>query len=52
MPNAKNELVEDAFVTAAYRAAAFSDAPFNDPDLLDAAERIEGDLAPGLQGED
>jgi hypothetical protein len=52
MPNAKSALVEDAHVTAPYRVAGFSDAPFDDPDLIDAADRIEGDLAPGLQGED
>jgi hypothetical protein len=51
MPNAKNALVEDAHVTASHRVAGFSDAPFDDPDLLDAADRIEGELAPGLQGE-
>jgi hypothetical protein len=47
MPNAKNRLVENAFVTAAYDAAEFSDAPFNDPDLLDAARRVEQDLQAG-----
>ena len=41
MPNAKNRLVENAYVTGAYRAAQFSDASFNDPDLLDAADRLE-----------
>jgi hypothetical protein len=49
MPNAKNALVEDAFVTAPYRAADFSDAPYDDPDLLDAADRLEQDFAPGPQ---
>jgi hypothetical protein len=44
MPNAKNRLVENAHVTAAYRAAQFSDAPFEDPDLLDAADRLERSL--------
>jgi hypothetical protein len=44
MPNAKNRLVENAHLTAPYRAAQFSDAPFEDGDLLDAAERLEGDL--------
>lgn len=42
MPNAKNRLVENAYVTGRYRAADFSDQPFNDPDLLEAADRIEG----------
>ena len=45
MPNAKNRLIEDAYVTGRYRAADFSNEPFNDPDLLDAAERMEGALA-------
>ena len=30
-------------VTGAYRAAQFSDAPFDDPDLVDAADRLQGD---------
>lgn len=44
MPNAKNDLVENAHVTAPFRYAQFSNAPFNDPDLLDAADRLERDL--------
>lgn len=48
MPNAKNSLVEDGHRTAAYLASSFADAPFDDRDLLDAAERIEQDLAGGL----
>src|SRR5262249_37108867 len=44
MPNAKNRLAVDAYLTGAYRAAQFSAAPFNDPNLLDAAKRLEGDL--------
>jgi hypothetical protein len=44
MPNAKNRLVENAYVTGRYRAADFSDQPFNDPDLIDAADRIEGSM--------
>lgn len=51
MPNAKNRLVENAHRTAAYAASGFSDAPFDDPDLLEAANRLERDLAPaGLDG--
>jgi uncharacterized protein DUF4784 len=51
MPNAKNRLVENAFVTGHYTAAQFSDEPFNDPDLLEAASRLERDLPPtGLDG--
>jgi hypothetical protein len=46
MPNAKNRLVENAHVTGAYRSAQFSDAPFDDPDLRDAADRLERDLQP------
>ena len=41
MPNAKNRLVENAHLTAPFRAAQFSDAPFDDPDLLDAADRLD-----------
>jgi hypothetical protein len=41
MPNAKNRVVENAYVTAPYRAADFSDAPYDDPGLLDAAKRLE-----------
>lgn len=41
MPNAKNRLVENPHRTGAYRFAQFSDEPFNDPDLLGAAERME-----------
>jgi hypothetical protein len=47
MPNAKNRLVENAHVTAAYDADQFSDAPFDDADLLDAARRVEQDLQGG-----
>src|SRR5262249_7244505 len=43
MPNAKNRLVDYAYRTASYAASGFSDAPFNDPALLDAAGRIEKD---------
>jgi hypothetical protein len=46
MPNAKNRLVVDAHVTGPYRFAQFSPAPFDDPDLLDAADRLEADLRP------
>ena len=43
MPNAKSRMVENAHVTAAYRASSFSDRPFGDPSLLDAADRLERD---------
>jgi hypothetical protein len=41
MPNAKNRLVENAYVTGPYRAAEFSDRTYDDPRLIDAAERLE-----------
>jgi hypothetical protein len=44
MPNAKNRLAVNAHLTGPYRFAQFSPAPFNDPDLLDAADRLESDL--------
>jgi hypothetical protein len=47
MPNAKNRLVENAHVTAAYRAAAFTDVSYEDPDLLEAADRLEATGAIG-----
>jgi len=43
MPNAKNHVLENAYVTAAHRAAAFTDRAFDDPELLEAAERAERD---------
>ncbi len=48
MPNAKNRLVENAHVTAAYRVGTFTDAAYDDPDLLEAADRLEatGDIGP------
>jgi len=50
MPNAKNRPVENAWVTRAYQATAFSDEPANDPGLLDAAERAEHDrIGAGLE---
>jgi hypothetical protein len=50
MPNAKNRVQENAYVTSAYRASAFTDQPFNDPVLIDAAERLEHDaIAHGLE---
>jgi hypothetical protein len=41
MPNAKNRLVENAYETAPYHAAEFSDQPFDDPALISDAERLE-----------
>ena len=43
MPNGKNRVLENAHVTAAYAAADFTDEPYDDPDLLDAARRVEND---------
>ena len=45
MPNAKNRLVDANYRTAPYDLAAFTDRPFNDPGLLDAANRLEHDRA-------
>jgi hypothetical protein len=53
MPNAKNRLAENAFLTGTYTFNQFSDRPFDDPDLLDAADRIEqaiDGLAPEAEG--
>jgi hypothetical protein len=47
MPNAKNHVAENVHLTAAHRAAAFSDRPFDDPALLEAADRAEQDALPG-----
>ena len=41
MPNAKNRLVENAYLTSSYHAADFSDQPFDDPALISDAERLE-----------
>jgi hypothetical protein len=46
MPNGKNRLVENAYWTGAHRASAFSDRPYDDPQLLEAARRIEDDPMP------
>src|SRR5262245_30410158 len=43
MPNAKNRLVDAGYHTGSYALAAFTDQPFNDPALLDAAARMERD---------
>lgn len=47
MPNAKNRLYEHAHVTGPYRLDDFSSEPYNDPDLLAAAEQLENELAGG-----
>ncbi len=51
MPNAKNRLADANYPTAPYDLAAFTERPFNDPDLLDAANRLERDGA-GIDGLD
>jgi len=43
MPNQKNDVAENAHATRPYPFTAFSDRPFDDPDLLDAARRLEAD---------
>ncbi|MEW6268774.1 MAG: hypothetical protein AB1689_05685 [Thermodesulfobacteriota bacterium] len=50
MPNAKSRVLENAFVTRAHRATAFSADGFDDPELLEAADRLERDALPhGLE---
>jgi hypothetical protein len=46
MPNAKNRVAENPYQTAAYDVSAFSDRVYDDPQLLEAAERIEQDPMP------
>jgi hypothetical protein len=41
MPNAKNRLTEANHRTAAYDPSLFTDRPFDDPDMVDAAARAE-----------
>jgi hypothetical protein len=43
MPNAKNRVVENAYLTRPYAVAAFTDRPYGDPGLLDAADRLDRD---------
>ena len=43
MPNAKNRLADRVHLTAAYGASRFTDAPYDDRELLDAADRVERD---------
>jgi hypothetical protein len=43
MPNAQNRLSEADYRTAAYDLVTFTDQPFNDAGLLDAAKRAERD---------
>ncbi len=41
MPNAKNRLSEASYRTASYDPALFTDRPFDDPDMVDAAARAD-----------
>lgn len=50
MPNQMNDVAENAYTTAAYRAAQFSDQPFGDPELLEAAERLEAEAPLAVGG--
>lgn len=43
MPNALNDLVENAHVTRAYRLATMTAAPFAEPKLMEAADRLEAE---------
>jgi hypothetical protein len=43
MPNQKNEVLYNAYTTTRYSATQFSDEPFDDPDLIQAAERLEAE---------
>jgi hypothetical protein len=45
MPNAKNRLSDRVYLTGAYAAERFTDAPYGDKELLDAADRVEHDTA-------
>jgi hypothetical protein len=51
MPNQKNDVAVNAFTTRPYRVAQFSEQPFDDPDLLEAARRLDADtpFAPTLE---
>jgi hypothetical protein len=49
MPNAKNRVADRAHLTGAYAASRFTDAPYGDQELLDAADRVERDSG-GLGG--
>jgi len=46
MPNAKGMPVLNAHTTRPYRLEEMTTEPFNEPNLLDAARRLEGE-APG-----
>jgi hypothetical protein len=50
MPNQKNDVALNPFITKPYPATAFDERPFNDPGLLDAAARLQADAPAGLTG--
>ncbi|MEO6026286.1 MAG: hypothetical protein ABIR79_05410 [Candidatus Binatia bacterium] len=50
MPNQKNDVATNAHVTKSYPVTAFSERPFNDPALLDAAARLRADAPAGIGG--
>lgn len=43
MPNALNDLVENAYMTKGYRLGAMTAAPFAEPKLLESASRLEAE---------
>ena len=43
MPNQKNRVLKNAHTTSPYRATDFTDEPYEDPDMNDAARRAAGD---------
>jgi hypothetical protein len=45
MPNALNDLVENAYTTHSYRLAAMTARPFGEVKLLDAAQRLEAEAS-------
>jgi len=46
MPNAKNRVVENAYGRSRTPCRAFTNRPYDDPELLEAARRIEEDPMP------
>ena len=45
LPNALGSVLRDAHTTGAHALARFSDLPYADPALLEAASRLERDAA-------
>jgi hypothetical protein len=48
MPNALGPVLSDALVTRAYSLTQFTNLPFNNPELLDAAKRLQDSTLPKL----